>query len=145
MKFGNILTLFKNDSVDGKSHIKNLYAVALVDGEFVSAENDLINEIARKYSISKNELSEILKKSDGVSNVVPNSEPEKFSQLYDLVLMILADKVIKNEELNLCGFIAVKFGYPIEKAEELIRSVASNILNGRSKQETQERVFRLLK
>lgn len=144
MNISEILNLFNHGKGTAKSHMKNLIEMAAVDGNFQDIEYDLLKTIAKRNSISENQLMEIRENPGGVKLEVPSDEKKKFHQLYDLVHMMSVDKSIHDEELNLCNLFAIKFGYKREKVRELIDTIRSNIHNGQSHDETMKRVDFLL-
>ena len=140
MKFTEILSLFKQGKGTARSHMKNLIEMAAVDGNFVTSEHDLLKSIAKRHNISEGHLKEIHKNPQTVDFMLPADKIEKFHQFYDLVHMMSIDNSIHDEEMKLCNLFAVKFGYPRERAAEVIRSIQSNIKNAQGHQETFKRI-----
>lgn len=144
MDFSGFLGLFKEGKVGAKSHMKNLIEMAMSDGHFDDVEYDLLKKIAKRHRISESQLKEIQDNPDGITFEVPSDAKEKFSQLYDLVHMMVVDDFIDKEEIKLCSIFAKKFGYKEKYVDELVDAVASNIKNGQSFKDTHTRVDWLL-
>lgn len=144
MNIPEILNLFRQGKGTAKSHMKNLIEMAAVDGKFDDVEFDLLKTIAKRNSISENQLKQIRENPQGVNFEIPSDKKVKFSQFYDLVHMMTVDKSIHDEELKLCNLFAVKFGYKRETIAELIDSIRSNIQNNQSHDETMKRVDRFI-
>lgn len=140
MNFSDILNLFRQGKGTARSHMKNLIEMAAVDGNFDHIEHDLLRKIAKRNSISESRLKEIQNDPDAVEFQVPGDKREKFNQFYDLVHMMSVDNSVHDEEMKLCNLFAVKFGYPRERSNEMIRSIQSNIQNAQSHDETYKRV-----
>ncbi len=140
MNFSDILNLFRQGKGTARSHMKNLIEMAAVDGNFDHVEHDLLRKIAKRNSISESRLKEIQNDPDAVEFQVPGDKREKFNQFYDLVHMMSVDNSVHDEEMKLCNLFAVKFGYPRERSNEMIRSIQSNIQNAQSHDETYKRV-----
>jgi len=140
MSIPEILSLFKQGKGTAKSHMKNLIEMAAVDGNFEDVEYDLLNTIAKRNSISENQLKEIRQNPEGVKFEVPTDKKKKFHQLYDLVHMMSVDNSIQDEELKLCNLFAIKFGYKREQVRELVDTIRSNIQHGQNHDETMKRV-----
>ena len=140
MNFTDILSLFRQGKGTARSHMKNLIEMAAVDGNFDTTENDLLKKIAKRNSISETHLKEIHKNPQAVKFQIPADKIEKFQQFYDLVHMMSIDNTIHDEEMKLCNLFAVKFGYPREKAGEVIKSIQSNIKNAQGHHETFKRI-----
>jgi uncharacterized tellurite resistance protein B-like protein len=140
MNFSDILNLFRQGKGTARSHMKNLIEMAAVDGNFDTTEHDLLKSIAKRNNISETHLKSIHKNPDSVQFQLPIDKVEKFQQFYDLVHMMSIDNTIHDEEMKLCNLFAVKFGYPREKAGEVIKSIQANIKNAQSHHETFKRV-----
>jgi uncharacterized tellurite resistance protein B-like protein len=144
MKFTDILGVFKQGKSTAKSHMKNLIEMAVADGNFDSAEFDLLKEIAKRNSISESQLKEIRSNPSNVQFEIPTDPKEKFNQLYDLVHMMSIDKSIHQEEMKLSHIFASKFGYKKERVKEIVETIQSNIHNGQSNEEAMKRASFLI-
>ncbi len=141
----DFLGLFKQGKVSAHSHMKNLIEIAMADGHYDAIENDLLQKLASKHGVSKKKLEDIRNNKVEVEFIVPEEPKEKFSQLYELVRMMVVDKHIDNEELRLCNVFAKRFGFNPDRTQELIDSIISNIKNGQSIEETLKRVSWIIK
>ncbi len=144
MNFAEILGICRQGKATAKSHMKNLIEMAAVDGNFDSIEYDLLKSIAKRNSISENQLKEIRNNPRGIKFEVPTDSKEKFGQLYDLVHMMSIDKSIHPEEMKLSEIFAIKFGYNRNRVKELISTIQSNIDHGQDQEETMKRAARLI-
>lgn len=140
MILSEFLSLFKQGKVTAHSHMKNLLEMAMADGHYDPAEDDLLHTIASKNGISKNKLEQIRGTRDQIEFVVPDDESEKFRQLFDLIHMMVVDEDVDQEEFRLSIVFAKKFGYDVNRAEEIVESIASNISAGNNWEETQKRM-----
>ena len=140
MNFSDLMKSFRQGSNSAKSHMKNLIELAVADGNFDNMEYDLLKSIAKRNSISESQLKEIRSNPSGIAFEIPKDKKERFHQLFDLVHMMSIDTSIHPEEKKLTNFFAVKFGYPKEKAQDLIDSILANINNKQTVDETMKRV-----
>ena len=140
MKFSEILSLFNQGKGTARSHMKNLIEMAAVDGNFNEVEYELLKKIAKRNGISETKLKEIRESHAGITLEIPHDRNEKFHQLYDLVHMMMVDKLIHTEEAKLSNLFAVKFGYPREKIRDLVDAIRLNIEHGQDHEETMKRV-----
>jgi uncharacterized tellurite resistance protein B-like protein len=140
MNFTDMLSLFRQGKSTARSHMKNLIEMAAADGNFDTIENDLLKEIAKRNNITEVHLKEIHKNPEKVQFILPEDKIEKFHQFYDLVHMMTVDNSVHQEEMKLCNLFAIKFGYPRDKSNEVIKSIQSNIQNSQSHVETFKRV-----
>jgi hypothetical protein len=105
-------------------HIKNLIALAKVDGFFHLNEYEFLLVVARKHGLSTSLIQRIEKDTSQKDFKLPKEPLERFHYWYDLVNMVLADNVIHEKELDFCASVAQNFGYPqhiVEKTIEKIR------------------------
>lgn len=102
-----------------RSHIINLYMMALSDGDFASQEMELILTIAEERGISKEEFEKIISNPLGVKFYIPNSFMDRIKLLYDFVRIIKADDVIEQEEKEMFLKFCKKFKFDEELSNEL--------------------------
>ncbi len=129
----------------GKSHLKNLMAMAMADGKLEDSEYKFLLKIAEKYSISINEVDKMKSMIASKGDFEFEKGSTKFEQIYDLVKMMMIDNNINANELKMCKNFAKKIGYAVNKVDELIESVVQNISIGHTLEETQLRVSYLIK
>ncbi len=144
MKFTEILNLFKQGKSSAHSHMKNLIEIAAADGNFDQVEYDLLLKIAKRNGISSSKLKAIKNDNSNIEFEVPVDQLEKFTQMYDLVHMMIIDNEIHSEEMKLCNLFAIKFGYEKSKIDELISTIKANIENKNSPKDTMPRLKWLL-
>ena len=140
MNFTDVISLFRQGKGSAKSHMKNLIEMAAADGHFADIEFDLLKSIAKRNNISESQLKEIRNNPGTTQFEVPADSKEKFQQLYDLVHMMSVDLTIHEEERKLSNLFAIKFGYPKDKVDEIIKVIHQNIKNQQSPVETMKRV-----
>ena len=138
MKFVELIGLFKENKTISKSHMKNLFEMAMVDSHFDDSEYLLLKKLAKKHKVSEKELNKIKEDPAKIKFELPENEDKKFEQFYELVHMMTIDNDMLPEELNLCKIFAKKFGY--KNGQELVNMIAQNINNGLSWQESKIRV-----
>jgi uncharacterized tellurite resistance protein B-like protein len=144
MGIQEILNLFHTGKASAKSHMKNLIEMAAVDGNFDQIEFELLKKIAKKNNISESQLKEIKENPQGIKFELPSDKNQRFHQFYDLVHMMSVDNLVHPDEMKLCDLFAVKFGYPKNKAQDLINTIRLNIQNGQSSDETLKRASMLI-
>lgn len=105
-------------STELKSHFLRLYQIALSDENFSPLEMQQLYKFAKERDISKKELDQIL--TGPIGNVIiPKSINIRIEYLYDLAVMIWADKIItEDEEITLKKYIR-KFEFLDENVDEL--------------------------
>ncbi len=144
MKLTDLLSHFRQGKSSARSHLKNLIEVAAADGGFAPAELNLLNDIAARNGITEKQLAEIRRNPTAVVFEMPSEPDEKFSQLFDLVTMMLVDKSVHADERRLCTLFAIKLGYRRESVTDLITAMQANINSGRDVAETMRRCSSLI-
>lgn len=102
-----------------KNHIKNLLALARVDGHLHPKEEKLLNKIGKRYGLKERQLKEILDSKEKHKVIVPDNHNDKMNLLYDLLLMIYADDVVDKHEVEFFEDAVKKFGMKKEMVKWL--------------------------
>lgn len=94
-----------------KKHVRNLLALANIDGHLHDKEKTLLFKIGEKYGLKERQVRSILDSKKGVKLYIPKDEDEKMDQLYDILLMVYADGIVDDNEVKFCKDMVNKFGY----------------------------------
>ena len=94
-----------------ENHIKNLIVMAKIDGHLHSDELKLLYKMVKKYNYDPGKVKELLEDDGKITPEVPTLYSQKLAQLYDLVLMMMADNVIDNNELEYSEHMAELYGF----------------------------------
>ncbi|MBL4651492.1 MAG: hypothetical protein JKY53_01310 [Flavobacteriales bacterium] len=96
------MLIFKSFSKKKKlSHFRNLAAMAHTDNHFDDNEKKLLISLAKKYDISENEIDLVLSENE-INFIQPTKLKDKLEQIFQLVLMMLADGKVLPEEKAFC-------------------------------------------
>jgi uncharacterized membrane protein YebE (DUF533 family) len=93
-----------------KSHIKNLLALAKVDGTIHPEEEALLYRIGKKYGLKDRQVKQLVDLDEKFDVVVPDNHHDKMNLLYDLILMVYADGVVDQHEIQFCEEAVERFG-----------------------------------
>ena len=114
-----------------KSHLKNLYLIAMADGNLDNSEFDFLLNVANKLYLNPSVVQNVIQYPDDTQFYVPIHNKEKIDQIYDCVLMSIVDGNLNEKEIATCKLIAVKFGFKpiiVDKIiEEIIKGIANDI------------------
>ncbi|MFT2007964.1 TerB family tellurite resistance protein [Pontibacter sp. 13R65] len=113
-----------------KSHIKNLGALAKIDGHVDPDEMNYIVSIGTRHGLKANEVQDILSNLDRVELKAPANDTERFDQIYDLVEMMLADGIIDEKEMEFCTNMALKLGFRKSIVGVLVRKISIGVKDG---------------
>jgi uncharacterized tellurite resistance protein B-like protein len=109
-----------------KDHIKNLLALAKADGTVHDKERDVIFKIGKRYGLKERQVKEIIESPEKFKINVPNNHHDKMNVLYDLMLIVFADGVIKKKEVEFCEDVAKQFSLKKEVVKWLLSEVFEN-------------------
>lgn len=101
----------KLDLNSRERHLKNLVAIARIDGHLHQDEVQFLYNIGEKYEFSKEEVDGMLDEDDIEQAEIPTLPSHRVGQLFDLVIMMMADNVIDQKELELCRHMCRRYGY----------------------------------
>jgi uncharacterized membrane protein YebE (DUF533 family) len=93
-----------------KSHIKNLLALAKVDGHMHEKEEALLYKIGKRYGLKDRQVKLLVDTDEQYNIVVPDNHNDKMNLLYDLILMVYADDVVDAHEIKFCEQAVKEFG-----------------------------------
>lgn len=93
-----------------KNHIKNLLALAKIDGHMHEKEIELLFKIAKRYGLKARQVQELIDSGENYQMNIPDNYNDRMNLLYDLVLMVYADEVVNPHEVKFCEDAAEQFG-----------------------------------
>lgn len=103
-----------------KNHLKNLVAMAAIDGHIHEDEINYLYQIGEKYQLKPQQIKRILDKREEIEPEIPEHHHQKVALLYDLVGMMMADNVIEDAEMEFCKRMFLKFGYKELMIDDMI-------------------------
>jgi tellurite resistance protein len=100
-----------NKGEQNESHLKNLILMARSDNDIDKSEVEVIFKIGLERGIPESRVKELLSSKERNELVVPEHDSERFEQLYDLTMVMLADGIIEDDEMEFCTDFAGKLGF----------------------------------
>lgn len=126
-KFKN--TVSSSELKSKKSHLKNLYSVAMADGKLENMESDFLINIANKLYVEPSVVQNIIRFPEDILFYVPSHNREKIDQIYECVLMSFIDGNLNEREIAACKLISVKFGFRPVVVDKMIEQIINGIVN----------------
>lgn len=105
-----------------KNHIKNLLALAKVDGHMHYKEEKLLFRIGKKYGLKDRQIKELLESREKHDMNIPDNHNDRMNLLYDLLLMVHADEVVDKHEIEFCEDAVKKLGMKKELVKFLLKT-----------------------
>ena len=103
-----------------KAHVRNLVALASVDGHIHTSELKFIQKIGKKYGLKSRQIDAIVKKRDEWEIEIPQHTETALEQLFDIILMIYADGRVDKKEMEFCRHMVAGMGFKEELVGRLI-------------------------
>jgi uncharacterized membrane protein YebE (DUF533 family) len=104
-----------------KNHIKNLLALARVDGHMHEKEEALLYKIGKGYGLKERQVQLLIESSEQHQINIPDNHNDKMDLLYDLILMVYADDVVDKHEVTFCEDAVEQFGMKKELVKWLLK------------------------
>jgi hypothetical protein len=112
----------------------HLVQVSRTDKKMSSEELDLLHKEGRKFGLTDPEIDELMHTHRSHHYIPPYSLDEKFTHLYQVAQMILADEVIKESEKKMIRKFAIEAGFSDKTIEKLIELLFNGIKNDESEE-----------
>lgn len=106
-----------------KNHIKNLLALSKADGHMHEKELEMLYKIGNRYGLKDRQITALVESNEPFEVNVPDNFHDKMNVLYDLVLMVYADGVVEQKEIDFCEDVVKKFGMKPGMVQWLISDV----------------------
>ncbi len=114
-----------NISLELKSHFLRLYQMAFTDDNFDVLELQMLYRFAEERGVDQEQLNEVLL-NPSQDSIIPKELEDKIEYLYDLSLMIWADGVATEDEVNTLKKYCVKFGFLDENVDDISEFLLEN-------------------
>ncbi len=103
-----------------KTYFIHLICVAKADGHLDEKETEVLHRIGRRFGFTDVEI-DVMFKTPKTEPYIPSYElRERFDEVYDVILMILADDIVEESELKVAKKFAVASGFTDAEIELLI-------------------------
>ena len=110
-----------------KEAFVHLVQVSRTDGKIHKDELELLHKEGRKFGLTDPEIDKLVESQKDHHYTVPYSLEEKFDHLYNIAEMILADNVVKENEMKVIKKFAIEAGFDDSKIEDLIELLFEGI------------------
>jgi len=110
-----------------KSHFKNLVTLSIIDGVIRESEQKLLLAIGLRLKLSKKEIKSVISNPQKIKFTPPKDPGERFSQLFDLIAMMLVDEHIDRREMDFLMTVATNLGFRPTAVQELVSKIVKAI------------------
>lgn len=127
------------------SHFANIVRIAKSDGKISSEEIEFLSKVSKKYNISDANFKEILKFPESIPTIAHLDCIERIERLYELMVMVKADRKIQEEEVMMLRRITTGLAFPLNRVDMIIDHSLSINVEEESKETFTDSVLKLLK
>lgn len=103
-----------------QDHFASIVRVAFSDGIFSQEEKAFLDRLSQKLNISKERYATILKDYKSHPINPPAFLEKRIERLYDLTLMVHADKIKDAHDVKLLTKLAIGLGFQTEIASKVV-------------------------
>lgn len=134
----NLSQLFESgEQARQKGHFRNLVMLARVDGSISWQENQLLQRIAHRISLTDEQIQEIMDHPEDYPNIPPVTREERYERFIQLIQLLIADGRSDRREEMLVKRLGVELGFTPERIEEKFPIILEHLRKGM----TRESVF----
>lgn len=124
-----------------KSHFITLVQVCRIDGKISPSELEMLHREGKKFGLTDPEVDKLIEAESHHHYHAPYTLDEKFEQLYNVAVMILADEVVTDAEKKALRRIATEAGL----SDEVIEALRDIFIEGIRNKEDEEVMLRKFK
>jgi hypothetical protein len=118
-----------------KDHFRHLVQIAEIDGKITEVELEILHKEGRKFGLTDPEIDQIIDKEKDFHYVPPYSLQDKFDELYNIALVILADDEVSERERLILRRYAISAGFEDKIIDMLVVHVLEGVQNGADEEE----------
>lgn len=120
-----------------KEHFRHLIEVALADGTIDEDELKMLHRMGRNLGITEPEINSLMEATKNSGYNPPYELSRRFSQLYGIIKVVLADGKIENSEMRMATNIGLRSGF----SETEVPILLSLLIDGIRNEEDEEDLF----
>jgi len=124
-----------------KGHFLNLVLLARVDGIISPKENQLLQRVARRLSLTDEQVKEIIENPEDYPMIPPVSREERYERFIQLIQILIADGQSDREEEAMVRKLGIALGFTPERIEDKFPIILEHLRNGMTRENVLEAVM----
>lgn len=124
-----------------KSHFRNLVMLARVDGEVSWQENQLLQRVARRLSLTDEQVKEIADNPDDYPMIPPATREERYERFVQLIQLLIADGRSDRAEEKMVRNLGVALGFTPERIDQKFPVILEHLRKGMTREEVLREVM----
>ena len=125
-----------------KGHFLNLVLLARVDGTVSGQENQLLQRVARRLSLTDEQIAEILENPQDYPMIPPVSREERYERFIQLIQLLVADGQSDREEEAMVKKLGVALGFTADKIDEKFPIILEHLRKGMTREDVIQSVMK---
>ncbi|HLP74895.1 MAG TPA: hypothetical protein VK155_18465 [Bacteroidales bacterium] len=117
-----------------KEYFISLIQVSRTDGKIAPEELELLYKEGKKFGLSEPEIEKLMATQGNQPYHAPYSLQDKFEQLYNVGVMILADDVVTEKEKKMLKRFAIEAGFQDKAVNHLVDLLLKGIKNNETEE-----------
>jgi hypothetical protein len=113
-----------------REHYIHLVQIARIDGLIEGSELELLHKEGKKFGLTDPEIDKLIISEEKHHYTPPYSLKEKFDELYNIAVMILADDIITEGERSMIKRYAIAAGFDDSTIEKLVPLLFEGVKRG---------------
>jgi len=122
-------------------HFQNLVMLARIDGTISRAENQLLQKIARRLSLTDEQVKEIMDNPDDYPMIPPVTREERYERFIQLIQLLGVDGQSDRDEERLVKRYGIALGFTPERIEEKFPIILEHLRKGMTRESVLEAVI----
>jgi hypothetical protein len=118
-----------------KDHFRHLVQIAEIDGKLTDVELEVLHREGKKFGLTSPEIDQIIDMEKDFHYMPPYSLQDKFDELYNIALVILADCEVSERERLILRRYAISAGFEDKIIDPLVKHVLEGVQNGADEEE----------
>jgi uncharacterized tellurite resistance protein B-like protein len=124
-----------------KGHFLNLVMLARIDGTVSRQENLLLQRIARRLSLTDEQVQEIMDHPEDYPMIPPVTREERYERFIQLIQLLVADGQSDREEEQLVKRYGIALGFTPERIDEKFPIILEHLRKGMTRDSVLEAVI----
>lgn len=125
-----------------KEAFVHLVLISKTDGKIQKEELELLRRQGKKFGLTDPEIAKLINSEKDNHYNPPYSPEDKFSHLYNVAEMILADKIVKETEIKMIRRFAIEAGF---KDSTRIDDLIAILFEGIERNTEEDQLFKKFK
>ena len=131
---GTIAQIFESGAQSAdKGLFNNLVMLARVDGNVDDSEMDLLKRIARRLSLTQEQVNEIIGHPNNYPMIPPATKEDRYERFILFIEMVCVDGVIDTKEEKLANKYGIALGFNQDQVNDIEAEVIEKFKGGLSK------------